>query len=1200
MPPKSLPASSSAAAPPAPQGSPPPQRFTVETILGEFGDSYTGEVSMHPSAMTKVAHGQGTLESRSGNHRYAGAFHYSLREGYGRQDTGRWTLRCKWAQNRPDVTSAVRVDYPNKDAYIGYVELVATDPKAFQLKGVSKFSQWVAATTPIRKGWGEMVSGADGGRYFGMWLDNERHGFGCWLRGPLNFVSSASPAALAATAANALHGPPSSAPGGEERHVGMYVRGYLHGAGVSFPSSGSAVDGHWVKGVLTGPAEVTFPGGVRLNAEWHDALNFVRGEISLPDRSAAARKWTPTSMFEPLLSGASDGAKRQAQTESEPMKRALTQATTTSDVERAVEALFARVQLLSSCLKMARRMFYFFYGSCGDSAHRGSGQKNNPLGWCTQRKQCGGCIHLSRGGEPYTDATLTAALSDIHSFVLSCRHFALSLVGDQAAEVVRNLEADIVVSRKVLDLLLPGIHDLILNVFLQAHLPKHHDVSRALKRLKGVSLDDVGANFGRYDAEERLFEPYTDAIHTLKGFCEAPTLTGKLDLLRRWSHDIDISTRMSQVRLHEDALVRVANVKRQDLTAAASFVAPNSMMDAAATASRYPSSSANLISEDDHVGGAGSPPAAGPPPSDMSRAFNVEVGSADDLLPIHQYTVIAAQLPVLSAHTELVAAFADEDYLVDHTSQDCFCVTTLHACVSILPELYPEIRDTSNVVTPPSVLAKRLDDIVQGSSGWAEDRLLRDEVIRRAVRILDHYVALRQGGTAAAEGAAAFSSASCTTSSSSSSSDVDEDEPSSSKASAAALPVVAPGLNDVVVWGHPLRDALLLPHPFATVNGSYGGHGGGSGSSGRHAEGDFCCGDVLDRVGWSEGEFWGCVEDDDDVDDGEQNAGDGGGRHRRRTRLRAASAVWIIPSTSAKPSVSSTAPQIVTPKRRDDSAAAGGGLPPLSPPAQHLRAHGGAAGGSSPSYSPTNPALVAAQQQQQQIGLVIMGGVDHLLRCAGFHTRVLVIGSPVEDRVTALSTHRGLQPWRRCSELTLIRRLLGVVGHQSPPEPAAVPWQEMTVGEYSAWLHRIAKGGHRAEPPPRHQGQAHEHSMISHHHHHDPSAAAGSADEGEAAPMHFAALWVLMPPPHVPVESAGGKPKPRRGAPVVVGHELPPKRRRSARDVALVEGGAGGGNVSATSAAVEDASRPKASSNSSSQWLDVDAAVTFLLEQLER
>jgi hypothetical protein len=96
----------------------------------------------------------------------------------------------------------------------------------------------------------------------------------------------------------------------------------------------------------------------------------------------------------------------------------------------------------------------------------------------------------------------------------------------------------------------------------------------------------------------------------------------------------------------------------------------------------------------------------------LQQALQVESGSADDLLPIHQYVLCKSSIPSLYANTKLLVDLASDDTFVDPTSQDSFCITTLQACASIIPELFVDVRDPQNVITSVSMYDKRVEDFV--------------------------------------------------------------------------------------------------------------------------------------------------------------------------------------------------------------------------------------------------------------------------------------------------------------------------------------------------------------------------------------------------------------------------------------------------------------------------------------------------------
>eukprot|EP00744_Colponema_vietnamica_P017841 GILI01025115.1.p1 GENE.GILI01025115.1~~GILI01025115.1.p1 ORF type:complete len:772 (-),score=141.02 GILI01025115.1:3-2135(-) len=215
------------------------------------------------------------------------------------------------------------------------------------------------------------------------------------------------------------------------------------------------------------------------------------------------------------------------------------------------------------------------------------------------------------------------------------------------------------------------VHDLLRNLYTQCYAPENRAVHVALQRLAGITLDDLGVNFGRHSAEEQLFDPYAEATRAIEGLTKYKSLSAKLRCLRQWSQAIDVSTRLAQVKMHDDQLVHLKAER--------------------ASRRRYEDGKDSTSSI----------------PASPTKVKAIESGSADDLLPIHQYVLMHANVPDLLVEAKILLDVTNDPHLVDITSQDSFCITTLQACVSSIPQLDMAMLDESAVVTPSAMFAHR-------------------------------------------------------------------------------------------------------------------------------------------------------------------------------------------------------------------------------------------------------------------------------------------------------------------------------------------------------------------------------------------------------------------------------------------------------------------------------------------------------------
>ncbi|ORC89572.1 putative protein kinase [Trypanosoma theileri] len=653
------------------------------SITMEYGDEYFGEVRVDRGIV--IPHGRGTLQSILGKHCYVGEFVNRSRDGYGKLVTERYVLWSKWKMNRPDLSNSARIDYDNGDKYCGFLSLQQDNTMAQQLSRslrnrLSKFSIWVQTTMPVRERWGELV-GSNGDRYFGQWEDNLPSGFGCLvltngdryvgLFEAGKFHDTGTLFSLSYRGYNTNCSPPS---GADFLLVREQLQQEVEEDGVdrnnsTIPTigestfrplgntkqrwSGVIFDGVWEKGRFIGEGYVTLPCGSRISAEWKSASHASNGRIFLTASSIHtqegmnARGWFQCFHWEPLLCGAYEETKMREYVACAPYRDRLYSATTPEEVQAVLADFCTNQSVVRNALKVFRRCFFFLHGTCGKDSEIGSGLGLNKLGWCYLRNAYGGCIHHGRG-RPITVGDVDLAMTDVVSFVRSVQRWVLEMLGDSA---LADASSEIFVARKLLDYMLRDVHDVLFNLYVQAFIEEDVSLSASLERLREhTTLDDLGVVFARQQSAERLFDPYADAIHSIDQLGrQALTFTSKLRVLAQWSKEIDLSARLAQVNLDDKA--------------------------------------SSLLSRD---------------------SAKLELGSADDLLPIYQYVLIKAKLPYLYAHTKLLVDLSSEDMFMEFTSPENFFVTTLHACTMMLANLNPLLRDEFQVLAPSTLFEDRL------------------------------------------------------------------------------------------------------------------------------------------------------------------------------------------------------------------------------------------------------------------------------------------------------------------------------------------------------------------------------------------------------------------------------------------------------------------------------------------------------------
>ncbi|KAG5477110.1 hypothetical protein LSCM1_05452 [Leishmania martiniquensis] len=645
----------------------------------ELGDSYDGAVEVRHGVV--LPHGHGVWRSWDGQVWFEGHFVQRWRDGYGRLHTPQFTLWARWRMDRPDLSSSTRVDYPNGDRYCGFVELKAkrTPPTSTR----SKFSAWAASVQPSRHRWGELVT-SSGDRYVGEWAENEREGFGCYLwasgsrytgrfrRGQFHDTGTlfVCPAEVEGCLSRLTSDGGWGCVGREgaslaERHA-------LFEAARWPPASrpgwdGVVLDVVWRDGKCIGEGHVTLPSGIRISADWRTASSPTDGELVLPSLTPQARtdaevyEWRESFQWESLLNNTDAEARRVAYEGADRLRVGIQQSNSTEYVRSCVLELLNSHKVVRTALHVFRRCFYCLYGTCGVDTEVGAGGYSNPLGWCTLRNAYGGCIHPAIGRR-ISAADLDLALRDIASLARSAVRWVLDMVGAEHQSKVLDCGGEALVGRWVADRVFQHCYPVLLNLYSQVYRAEETALATSIARLRdAITLDDIGVVFARQSvSQEKLFDPYTDAVHCIEKLnLEAQTLTQLLKLLVQWSREIDLSTRLTQ----------------------------------ACTDGRQKHSKSTL-------------------------------GSADDLLPIHQYVLSQSRFRRLYAVTKLLCDFAAEPLFMEATSQEAFGVTTLQVCVLTLLRLHPWERDASNILVPFSVALDGVREAVQRRTSialWVHD-----------------------------------------------------------------------------------------------------------------------------------------------------------------------------------------------------------------------------------------------------------------------------------------------------------------------------------------------------------------------------------------------------------------------------------------------------------------------------------------------
>ncbi|AIN99106.1 hypothetical protein LPMP_252430 [Leishmania panamensis] len=612
--------------------------------------------------------------------------------------------------DRPDLSSSTRVDYPNGDCYCGFVELKVKQPPTTQTR--SKFSAWAASVEPSRHRWGELVT-SSGDRYVGEWAENEREGFGCYVwasgsrytgrfhRGQFHDTGTLfiSPAEVEDCLSRL------SSDGGwrcgsgdgtalTERQVPYWAARWPPASRPGW--DGVVLDVVWCEGKCNGEGHVTLPSGIRISADWRTASSPVDGELVLPSLTPQARmdvevyEWRESFQWESLLSNADFEARRVAYEKAERPRVGIQQSNSTEYVRSYVLELLNTHSVAKTALDVFRRCFYCLYGTCGVDAEVGAGGRNNPLGWCTLRNTYGGCIHPA-DGRPISAADLDLALRDIVSVARSIVRWVLDMVGPEQLSKVLDCGGESLVGRWVADRVFQHCYPVLLNLYSQVYRAEETALAVSVARLRdAVTPDDIGVVFARQsESQAKLFDPYMDAVHCVE----------------KLNHESQTLTQLLKVLVQWSREIDLST----RLTQACN--------------------------------------------DGRQKSVKSTAGSADDLLPIHQYVLSQSRCGRLYAVTKLLSDFAAEPLFMEATSQEAFGVTTLQVCVLTLLHLHPWERDVSNILVPFSVALDGLREAVQRraalamwvcdacggvSSAASADALTLDVV----ERVMNRYVAL--------------------------------------------------------------------------------------------------------------------------------------------------------------------------------------------------------------------------------------------------------------------------------------------------------------------------------------------------------------------------------------------------------------------------------------------------------------------------
>lgn len=705
------------------------------------------------SNMKPIPHGIGELMSDSGRQTFTGYFVQGQRDGIGQLVTSRFMLWGFWKHNTVDVASSVRLDsLETLVKYRGFVRMVTNDgnlkSELLDLQSLSKtgllspFSAWVATARFVREGWGEAVF-PDGRHVFGRWENDQLFGFGTQLT-----------------------------PDGE-RFVGMFHQSKFHGFGVLFLPNGAVCEGDWNAGVFKNAnGALTIPNRCVLSGQFTDRNAFSRVNIQLLDSSSTHTRedietglsYVARTHYNSLFFWATNAAvlREEALQQAVPLLALVEQQTDPRSaaklLESEIRARLIKTKRFDNAVRIAQRIIFLMWGSCGSPSyiHSGNGRTalgimpsrtgahapldgsilaasstsrvsfsgvrngglsgggggaaassslsssaaagggdgssataglatnpgvkpvapNQALGWCeTQRS--GGCIH-SGTGHPITPQTARQLFEDMLSFSTSCRRYWAQLF-----EIARDIR--------------------------RTNSGKNNP---ATSQQRDDEADDDEDN-SVLDSEELLNIVSRAAFDAIFGAC------------RRLAINVFSHAFYAEQVSAETALERLRDVTLNDVGIEFARQSDDVLFDIYADATRELERS--FVSQ---------------VPTDIlhglhrwsmtidsaTRESQTAGGSADDLIPIHQFTLLRAKIPHLVPMTKLVSWMGEQPCFVDPTSAESFCLTTLQACVSMLGDLRSNIRDTQGVLQSPSALEARVDDTLS----LLDDQSVPVQIVRRA------------------------------------------------------------------------------------------------------------------------------------------------------------------------------------------------------------------------------------------------------------------------------------------------------------------------------------------------------------------------------------------------------------------------------------------------------------------------------------
>jgi hypothetical protein len=581
---------------------------------------------------------------------------------------------------------------------------------------MSSFSIYIAQTNFAREGWGEAVH-PDGRHVFGRWENDELCGFGTQMT-----------------------------PDGE-RYIGMFHNSKFHGFGVLFLPNGAICEGEWASGVFKNAAgAITIPNRCVLTGQFNDRATFNRVSLTLLDAANHSREDVETGLsfvtraqYESLFFWATNPQilREEALQLAVPILAMIDNLedpmTAAATVEKEIRSRLAKTRRFDNALRVAQRVIFFQYGSCGAPSHARSGNgratlgiltnhhltnshqqqqqqvpqqkdsnnisNNNStptttttptsssssmkkpvsaseaIGWCETQKT-GGCIHTG-SGVAITSQTARQLFDDMLSFSASCRKYWQSLL--QIGKQIRKTNAAKGTTKK--------------NNGGDQDEDEEDEIVSETEVLNAVSRCAFDAIYG---ACRRL--TMNVFIHAF--YYEQTAAEAALERLRDVTlNDVGINFG----RQSDDGLFNIYADATRALEGAFASSVPTEILHGL---HRWSQSIDSATRESQHSIG----------------------GSADDLIPIHQFVLLRARIPHLVPMTKLVSWLGEQPCFVEPTSAESFCLTTLQACVATLHDLRANIRDIDGVLQSPSALDAKVDDALS----LLEDQGVPYHLVRRA------------------------------------------------------------------------------------------------------------------------------------------------------------------------------------------------------------------------------------------------------------------------------------------------------------------------------------------------------------------------------------------------------------------------------------------------------------------------------------